>query len=55
MKKQILTRLILSRETLCSLSSKQAKDVAGANPTAASACKMAGTCAGEGCGFTYIC
>ncbi len=55
MRKQALKRLVLSRETLCSLSSEQARVVVGAGPTDASVCKMAGTCAGEGCGFTYAC
>ena len=55
MRKQALKRLGLSRETLLSLSSEQARDVVGANPTDASACKMAGSCPAEGCGFTYLC
>ncbi len=49
MRKQALKRLVLSRETLRTLSSQQARGVVGANPTDASACKMAGSCRGEGC------
>ncbi len=39
MKKQILKRLVLSRETLCALSAKEAGLALGANATAMSMCK----------------